>query len=141
MENKYTSKEVANILNVSDKSVRRYLNSYFSINNGAYGISEKMLNILKNEYLGQSADNLRTGSDTDIQGFERVEYFTEDEYQEFHRRLSEYPVLKDYIQTVLNELDYHRKSSESHNRQMEIITQTLQQRNFIEAKEKGFDDN
>lgn len=132
MENKYTSKEVAEILNVSDKSVRRYLNSYFFINNGAYEISAKMLNILKMEYLGQSAD-------TNVQEFERVEYFTEDEYQEFHKRLVEYPILKDYIQTVLNELDYHRKSSESHNKQLEIIMQTLQQRNFIEAKEKGFD--
>lgn len=54
----YKIKEIAEILNVSDKSVRRYLNSYFSINNGAYEVSEKMLNILKNDYLGQSADRL-----------------------------------------------------------------------------------
>ena len=58
MENKYTTKQIAEILNVSDKSVRRYLNSYFSINNGAYEISDKMLNILKSEYLGQSVDRL-----------------------------------------------------------------------------------
>lgn len=125
MENKYTSKEIAKILNVSDKSVRRYLNSYFSIENKAYQVSEKMLNILKTEYLGQTAD-------TNVQGFERVEYFTEDEYQEFHRRLVEYQSLKD-------QLEYHRKSSESHNRQMEIILNTMQQRNFIEAKEKKLD--
>lgn len=54
----YKIKEIAEILNVSDKSVRRYLNSYFSINNGAYEVSEKMLNILKNDYLGQLADRL-----------------------------------------------------------------------------------
>lgn len=125
MENKYTSKEVAEILNVSDKSVRRYLNSYFSINNGAYEISEKMLNILKLEHLGQVAD-------TNVQEFERVEYFTEEEYQEFHKRLIEYPSLKE-------QLEYHRKSSESHNRQMEIILNMMHQRNFIEAKEKGLD--
>ena len=56
MENKYTTKQIAEILNVSDKSVRRYLNSYFSINNGAYEVSEKMLNILKMII----SDNLRT---------------------------------------------------------------------------------
>lgn len=126
MENKYTSKEVAEILNVSDKSVRRYLNSYFSINNGAYEISAKMLNVLKTEYLGQSAD-------TGVQEFERIEYFTENEYQEFHRRLAEYPNLKE-------QLEYHKKSSESHSRQMEIILNMMQQRNFIEAKEKKFDE-
>jgi predicted transcriptional regulator len=39
MENKYTTKQIAEILGVTDKSVRRYLNSYFFINNGAYEVS------------------------------------------------------------------------------------------------------
>ena len=112
-------------MNVSDKSVRRYLNSYFSIENGAYKVSEKMISVLKNEYLGQPADNLRTGSDIDIQGFERVEYFTEDEYQEFHKRLVEYPFLKE-------QLEYHRKSIESHNRQMELLLLSVTNKKFIE---------
>jgi response regulator of citrate/malate metabolism len=73
----YNSKEVAEILNVSDKSVRRYLTSYFSIENGAYQVSEKMLGVLKSEYLGQSADNLRTGSDKDVQEFEDDELINE----------------------------------------------------------------
>ena len=140
MENKYTSKEVAEILNVSDKSVRRYLNSYFSINNGAYEVSKKMLDVLKTEHLGQSADNLRTESDTDIQQFERIEYFTENEYQEFHRRLSEYPFLMDKIKYLLDDLDYHKRSVEKHQEQQKILIESITQRNFIEAKEKGFDD-
>ena len=126
MENKYTSKEIAKILNVSDKSVRRYLNSYFSIEKGAYKVSEKMLNLLKIEYLGQSTD-------TDIQGYERIEYFTEEEYQEFHKRLVEYSNLKE-------QLEYHKKSSENHSRQMDIILNIMQQRNFIEATEKRIED-
>lgn len=146
MENKYTTKQIADILGVTDKSVRRYLNSYFSINNGAYEISDKMLSILKSDYLGQSADNLRTGEapQEPLKGNEdfengRIEYFTEDEYQEFHKRLSEYPYLKERVDDILNELDYHKRAGESHNKQMEIILQTLQQRNFIEAKEKKLD--
>ena len=126
MGNKYTSKEIAEILNVSDKSVRRYLNSYFSIEKGAYKVSEKMLNLLKIEYLGQSTD-------TDIQGYERIEYFTEEEYQEFHKRLVEYSNLKE-------QLEYHKKSSENHSRQMDIILNIMQQRNFIEATEKRLDE-
>ena len=146
MENKYTTKQIAEILGVTDKSVRRYLNSYFSINNGAYEVSDKMLNILKSEYLGQPADNLRTGEEPQepLKGNEdfengRIEYFTEDEYQEFHKRLSEYPYLKERVGDILNELDYHKRAGESHNKQMEIILQTLQQRNYIEAKEKKLD--
>jgi predicted transcriptional regulator len=143
MENKYTTKQIADILGVTDKSVRRYLNSYFFINNGAYEVSEKMLTILKSDYLGQSSDSLRTGEEP-LKGNEdfengRIEYFTEDEYQEFHKRLSEYPYLKERVDDILNELDYHKRAGESHNKQMEIILQTLQQRNYIEAKEKKLD--
>ena len=65
-----------------------------------------------------------------------TEYFTEEEYQEFHKRLSEYPLLKDYIKTILNELDYRKKSTESHQEQMGLILRSLEQRNFIEAKVK-----
>lgn len=43
----YKLKEIAEILNVSDRTVQRYLNSYFSLEKGAYVVSEKMLNILK----------------------------------------------------------------------------------------------
>lgn len=143
MENKYTTKQIAEILGVTDKSVRRYLNSYFSVNNRAYEVSDKMLNILKTEYLGQPSDTLRTGSDytEHNQNLDpgHVEYFTEDEYQEFHKRLSEYPYLKERVGDILNELDYHKRAGESHNKQMEIILQTLQQRNYIEAKEKKLD--
>ena len=53
--------------------------------------------------------------------------------------MSEYPYLKERVNDILNELDYHKRAGESHNKQMEIILQTLQQRNYIEAKEKKLD--
>lgn len=127
MEKTYNSKEIAEILNVSDKSVRRYLNSYFSIKNGAYEVSEKMVEILRHEHLDEPSDTV-------------VEEFTKMEYQEFHKRLSEYPILKERITDILNELEYHKRSAESHNKQMEIILRTLEQRNYIEAKEKKIDE-
>jgi hypothetical protein len=46
-----------------------------------------MLEVLKTEYLGQPLDSI-------VQEEGRVEYFTEEAYQEFHKRLSEYPLLK-----------------------------------------------
>jgi chromosome segregation and condensation protein ScpB len=39
---------------------------------------------IKTEYLGQPLDI--------VQEEGRVEYFTEEAYQEFHKRLSEYPL-------------------------------------------------
>ena len=122
----YKLKEVAEILGVSDRTVERYLKSYFFIEKGAYVVSEKMLEVLKNQYLEIESDTV-------------VEEFTKDEYQEFHRRLSEYPFLKEKIKDILNELDYHKKSINSHNKQMEMILNMMQQRNYIEAKEKKLD--
>ena len=124
----YTSKEVAEILNISDKSVRRYLISYFSIENGAYKISQKMLDVLKKEYLGQVSDESTI-----------VEEFTKDEYKEFHKRLSEYPFLIEKINYLLDDLDYHKRSVEKHQEQQRVLINSITQRNFIEAKEKGFD--
>ena len=121
----YNTKQIAEILKVSDKTVRRYLNSYFTINNGAYEVSEKMLDVLKNDYI----------ENPDIV----VQEFTSDEYLEFHKRLSEYPVLMDRITDILKDLEYHRKSAESHNLQMELILRNLEQRNYIEAKDKKLD--
>jgi predicted transcriptional regulator len=133
MEKVYTTKEVAEILQVSDRSVRRYLASYYTSNNGALQVSEKMLAVLKKEHIGQTEDT----PDRD-QGNEEghLEFFTAEEYTEFHKRLSEYPYLKERIEFILNELDYHKKAGESQSKQMEIILQALQQRNYIEAKEK-----
>jgi hypothetical protein len=131
----YNSKEVAEILNVSDKTVRRYLNTYFSINNGAYEVSEKMLHILKNDYVGQLADNLRTGSDTEEE-FPIIEGFTEEEYQEYQKRLIEYPILKDQIEYFKKDILYHKKSIESHNRQMELLLLSATNKKFIEDEIK-----
>ncbi len=114
MENKYTSKGVAEILGVSDKSVRRYLNSYFSIENGAYQVSEKMLEVLKNEYLEEESDII-------------VQPYTKSEYAEVEKRLIEYHLLKE-------QLEYHKKSAEKHQAQMEIILKILEQKNVLEQQ-------
>ena len=108
----YSTKEVAEILGVSDKSVRRYLNGYFSIENGAYKVSEKMLDVLKQEYLETESDTI-------------VQEFTQEEYEEFSKRLVEYSFLKE-------QLEYHRKSIDSHNRQMELLLLSVSNKKFLE---------
>ena len=48
---------------------------------GAYQVSEKMLEVLRSEYLESESDMV-------------VEEFTKEEYLEFQKRLTEYPFLK-----------------------------------------------
>ena len=115
----YKIKEIAEILNVSDRTVERYLKSYITMDKGTYQISEKMLDVLKNVYLETSSDTI-------------VEEFTKEDYQEFQKRLIEYPLLKERAEFLLNDLEYHRKSMTSKERQMELLLLAITNRKFIE---------
>ena len=115
----YKLKEIAEILNVSDRTVERYLKSYFSIEKGAYQVSEKMLEVLKFEYLENESDTV-------------VEEFTKEDYMEFHKRLVEYPFLKERAEILLKDMEYYRKSMTSKERQMELLLLAITNRKFIE---------
>ena len=124
----YKLKEIAEILNVSDRTVQRYLNSYFSMEKGAYIVSEKMLEILKSEYLDNDSDTI-------------VEEFTKDDYIEFTKRLSEYPFLKERAESLLKDMEYYRKSMTSKERQMELLLLAITSKRFIEEPINEADNN
>ena len=56
----------------------------------------------------------------------------EEEYQEYQKRLIEYPLLKDQIEYLKKDILYHRKSIESHNRQMELLLLSATNKKFID---------
>ena len=154
MNNKrYTTIDISKELNTSDRTARRYIEKEFSKIDGKYSLSEDAFNFIKNKY---SADNPRTTpgqpSDTDTE-LEIIEAFSQEEYLEFQKRLTEYPILKEkikesrerlndskeYIKTLLNELEYHKQTYQKHLEMHQKMIDVFQQRNFIEAKEKGLD--
>lgn len=120
----YTTSEVAELLGVTDRTVRRRLESYFSKDNNTYQISSKMLDVLQ-------ADTLSDDSGHEISGYNIEEVFTPEDYEEFRKILIEYPMLK-------KDLDYHKRSAESHQRQMETILEIMRQRNLLEGGDKGY---
>lgn len=132
MKEFYTTNELGELFGVSSRTIQRAVsriseelsakdNGYKIPTNIAKEIAKRNGYEFKNEVKGQLV---------------REEYFTENEYELFYKRLSEYPVLKDKIEFLLNELDYHKKSSESHQRQMETILNLFNQRNHLEAYDK-----
>jgi|688.fasta_scaffold1018910_1 hypothetical protein len=136
MGNKYTISDIATTFGVSERTVQRWVKTLVIKDVNRILIPQDVFELLT---LRHKNDSIATPSDTDKEDFERVEYFTEDEYQEFHRRLSEYPFLLDKIKYLLDDLDYHKKSIEKHQEQQRVLIDSITQRNFIEAKEKGFD--
>ena len=136
MEIKYTISDIATTFGVSERTAQRWVETLVIKDGNKILISQDVFELLT---LRHKNDSIATSSDTDKEDFERVEYFTEDEYQEFHRRLSEYPFLLDKVKYLLDDLDYHKKSVEKHQEQQRVLIESITQRNFIEAKEKGFD--
>lgn len=140
MGKKHSTADIARTLAVSERTVRRKLSEHLSLLNGKYEVSEQFFNFLKNNdgFADTPADNVRTSADTLGQndGFEVVEGFTAEEYQEFQKRLIEYPMLKENIANLKNDIEYHRRSAESQNKQLELLLENIRQRNFIEAKDK-----
>ena len=129
MMTKYTISDISATLSVTERTVQRWIETLVIKEGNKILVPEDVLELLKSRHVN---DKVATSPDIEEKQFDRIEYFTEEEYQEFHKRLVEYDILKDQLQ-------YHRKSSESHNKQMEMILQMMEQRNYIEAKEKKLD--
>ena len=143
MGKKYTTADISRTLGVTERTVRRKLSKHLVLSDGKYEVSEEFFNFLKEktDFADTSSDNPGTPSDTDEkeEDFDIVEGFTSEEYQEFQKRLTEYPLLKDMIANLKNDIQYHRRSAESQNKQLELLLENIRERNFIEAKDKRLD--
>lgn len=146
----YDLKDLANELNISERTARRYVDELINetqiIRENKYKFSYLIYNSIVNSK--QNIDTELTESDNGV-----TEYFTDEEYQEFQKRLTEYPILKEqiqnskeYLSTIENQMEYFKNA---YNRQLNMhenliqsvksFSDNLTQRNFIEAKEKGLD--
>jgi predicted secreted Zn-dependent protease len=139
MKKEYTIKELSDIYSVSTRTIVRHLETLVLKEKNKVLIPYDVAKLLEVRHnydtskteVRQDYDTSKTPENEDEteSDFDIVEGFTVDEYQEFQKRLVEYPLIK-------KDLEYHRKSAKSHQRQMELILRNLEQRNFIEAKDK-----
>lgn len=129
MKKKYTIKELADRLSVSTRTIERYLKSLYTKENNKISIPLDVADLLEVRHNSDiTPTEVRHNSDTEnkTEEFDIIEGFSDQEYQEFQKRLIEYPILQ-------QELDYHKKSAESHQRQMEKVLAIMQERNLLEA--------
>ncbi|MGL6126242.1 hypothetical protein [Chryseobacterium artocarpi] len=143
----YTTKEVAELLGVSGRTIQRHIATLIETlktpNNKGFTIPEDIVNLLLSRHQN---DKITKESDTENSEFPYVEYFTEEEYEEFKKRITEYPFLKEqinisqeYLESLKSQIEYFRMS---YHRQLDIhekLIDSVKERNFIEAKEKGLD--
>lgn len=145
MSNQYTSSDIARTLSVNQRTARRYIEKHLYIKGNTKVLSKEFFDLIVHleSESGQQADI--NGQETDIDG--HIEFFTEEEYQEFHKRLVEYPLFKKHIETLKSEIEHHKNQYEKliqlHNDFVQAHKSSLkiiEQRNFIEAKEKKIND-
>ena len=140
---KYTIKELAELLEVSERTILRQIQTISDKLKNPYSKSFIIDEDLKNFIF---SDSFQTISDNENEEFPHVEYFTSDEYEEFKKRITEYPFLKEQIESSKQHLEAMEKQIEyfrfSYNKQLGIhekLIDSFRERNFIEAKEKGLD--
>lgn len=124
----YTVSDIATTFGVSERTVQRWVETLVFKEKNKVLIPEDVFELLKTRH---GNDIIATEPDTENE-FPIIEGFTEDEYQEYQKRLIEYPILKDQIEYLKKDILYHKKSIESHNRQMELLLLTITNSKFIE---------
>lgn len=148
---KYTTKEIAELFGVSERTIQRHIttlnDNISNTDRKGFSIPEDIVFFLakRHQYDISATTNDNERQDKNEE-FPHIEYFTEEEYQEFKKRITEYPFLKEQIKlsnehldTLKTQIEYFRLS---YNKQLDIhekLIGAFRERNFIEAKEKGMD--
>ena len=138
---KYTTKEVADLLKVNIRTIQRHIATLSDElqNNDKKGvlIPEDVF-ILLQKRISNDTSTTSNGNEEN-EDFDYYEAFTADEYVEFQKRINEYPVLREYIENLKEQIEFLRFSSSQQAETIKELSTGIKQRNYIEAKEKGFD--
>jgi len=128
MKKEYTIKELSDMYSVSTRTIVRHLESLILKEKNKVIVPLDVVKLLE---VRHNYDTSKTQEEVDeTEGdYDILEGFSNEEYQEFQKRLIEHPIIK-------KDLEYHRKSAISHQLQMELILQNLTQRNMIEGHDK-----
>lgn len=137
---KYTTSDISATLGVSLRTAQRYIENLTIVENGKTFLSEDVFNLIISRHLNDK----EATDEKELEGI--TEFFTNEEYEEFQKRLTEYPMLKqmlkaseEYISSLRNDVEYHRAIYQKHLDIHEKLIESIKERNFIEAKEKKLD--
>lgn len=134
----YNIKEIAEEIGVSERTILRQIQTISDKLKNPYSKDFAISEDLKNALF---SDKFQTNSDNENdEEFDYVEGFTTSEYIEFQKRINEYPVLKEYIENLKEQIEFLRFNSAQQNEVIKDLSVSIKQRNFIEVKEKGFED-
>ena len=132
----YSIKDLALEFGISERTILRQIQTISDKLKNPYSKDFKIQEELK-EFI--FSDKIQTFSDNKNDEFTHIEHFTEEEYLEFQKRLTEYPLIKEQLEYVKELMEKNRQDYQTQLALMKTIINSIEQRNFIEAKEKGLD--
>ena len=103
---KLSIQELAELFNVSERTILRQIQTISDKLKNPYSkaftIQEDLANVI-------FSDKIQTNSDNENEEeFDYLEGFTTAEYAEFQKRINEYPVLKEYIDALKEQIEFLR---------------------------------
>lgn len=135
----YTISELSEILNVSERTIIRQFQAFFDKYKNLYSKGVEIPFELAQLVFNRQIPTKNISSDSEEE-FDYVEAFTTEEYLEFQKRINEYPVLREYIENLKEQIEFLRFNSIQQTETIKELSTGIKQRNYIEAKEKGFDE-
>ncbi len=132
LKEEYTLAELSELFKVSIRTITRQLADLTKRDKQRVLVPKDIVNILiSRHYLGKLPTSAE--QENDDEEYDVVEGFTNEEYNLFQKIIAEYPQQKEKIKYLIKDIEYHKKSAESHQRQMEMLLKTLHQRNLLEG--------
>jgi hypothetical protein len=132
MSEKFTALDIASTLKVTLRTAHRLIEKLISKEKGKIYIEQDVFDLI---IARQGLDTTKTDSDSDI----ITNSFTPEEYAEFQKRLIEYPLIKKHLESLREDIDYHKKQYHQLLEMHKAVLANMTQRNWIEAKEKGLE--
>lgn len=158
----FTTNEAAEALKITTTRVRQLVQKHKSNKElvkstkkktrTIYSVSTKFIEVCQTNRANFNDNLLKVGEPIEQPNGTIIEVFTAEQYDQFEKQLKDYHTIKkeleeievrfkEHIADLRNERNYLRKSLDNQQEQFSKLLQAVQQRNLIEATEKGIKPN
>ena len=129
MKTEYTIKELSDRLNVSTRTVERYLKNLYTKEKNRVMVPLDVVELLE---VRHNSDNENEG------GIETIEQtFSVGQYDELQRIIIEHPALQERIEYLLKDVEYHKQAVVKVREQMDSLIHTVKAKEIKELHQSG----
>ncbi len=135
MENKdYTTKELAELFGVSIRTIQRHLATLVRQSQNTVIVPFDIVQVLLSRHKYDTSTTLGDNENNEDDDTADVIWeYTNEEFAELQKTLIEYPMLKEQVGYLKEQIEYHKNSVLNHQKQIDKILNTIEQKNYIDV--------